>query len=99
MTEHEAYDPALAEKDAGDKALRHAPAVALKLASDAMQPKRIAGLIVTVCDKCLSAECWQGEFMCDDAQGAGSYDLPISVVRALNERGHAPTINALDGVE
>jgi len=27
--------------------------------------------MVTVCDKCFRASCWQGEFMCDDAVSAG----------------------------
>ncbi|KKK63314.1 hypothetical protein LCGC14_2995510 [marine sediment metagenome] len=27
--------------------------------------------LVTVCDKCLRASCWNGEFMCDQAQSAG----------------------------
>lgn len=27
---------------------------------------------VTVCDQCLRASCWQGEFMCDEARSAGT---------------------------
>lgn len=27
--------------------------------------------LITVCDKCLQASCWQGIFMCDDSQTAG----------------------------
>lgn len=27
--------------------------------------------LITVCDKCLRACCWQGYFMCDEAQMAG----------------------------
>lgn len=28
--------------------------------------------IVTVCDKCLTESCWQGRFMCAEAQTAGT---------------------------
>jgi len=27
---------------------------------------------VTVCDKCLMASCWQGIFMCQESQNAGT---------------------------
>lgn len=37
---------------------------------------------VTVCDKCLRACCWQGEFMCDNAIGAGTFDLDIRYLQA-----------------
>ena len=30
---------------------------------------------VTVCDNCLMASCWQGIFMCDEAQGAGTVQM------------------------
>ena len=33
--------------------------------------------MVTVCDKCLMACCWHGEFMCEEAQAAGTTELPI----------------------
>ncbi|SEC74256.1 Uncharacterised protein (plasmid) [Tsukamurella tyrosinosolvens] len=39
---------------------------------------------VTVCDACLTATCWQGEFMCQAAIGAGTTDLPLSRLRKLN---------------
>lgn len=32
---------------------------------------------VTVCDNCECACCWQGEFMCDEAKGAGTVDRSI----------------------
>jgi hypothetical protein len=28
--------------------------------------------IITVCDACLCASCWHGEFMCEEAQTAGT---------------------------
>lgn len=39
--------------------------------------------LVTVCDKCLRASCWHGEFMCDDARGAGTINLPVSKLQEL----------------
>ncbi len=27
--------------------------------------------LITVCDKCLMASCWAGNFMCDDAKYTG----------------------------
>ena len=47
----------------------------------------VVGLLdrkVTVCDKCLCACCWQGEFMCDDAKGAGTVDKTVRELFALN---------------
>ncbi len=40
---------------------------------------------VTVCDKCLRACCWQGDFMCEDAENAGTVDLHISTLTKLNK--------------
>lgn len=39
---------------------------------------------VTVCDNCLRASCWHGEFMCQNSKNAGTVDLPVSTLRALN---------------
>lgn len=39
---------------------------------------------VTVCDKCLQASCWQGIFMCDEAQFAGTVEKTIDELKALN---------------
>ncbi|WP_165589052.1 hypothetical protein [Mycolicibacterium conceptionense] len=39
--------------------------------------------LVTVCDACLTAACWQGEFMCQGSIGAGTVDLPLSELRIL----------------
>lgn len=30
--------------------------------------------LITVCDKCLQASCWQGIFMCDDSRTAGTIE-------------------------
>ena len=38
---------------------------------------------VTVCDKCLEASCWQGVFMCDDAQTAGTTERTVAELRRL----------------
>ena len=39
--------------------------------------------VVTVCDACLQASCWQGVFMCQAATGAGTVDKLVSELRAL----------------
>lgn len=41
------------------------------------------GWKVTVCSACLHASCWQGEFMCMDAPGAGTKEMTIGALRAL----------------
>jgi hypothetical protein len=40
--------------------------------------------MVTVCDKCQRAACWQGLFYCDDYVSAGTVDLPVSRLRELD---------------
>ena len=40
--------------------------------------------LVTVCDSCFCASCWNGLFYCDDYIGAGTVDLPVSRLRELN---------------
>ena len=40
--------------------------------------------MVTVCDKCLRACCWQGILMCDDGLTASTIDLPISELKRLS---------------
>ena len=39
---------------------------------------------ITVCDKCLQASCWQGAFMCDEAQFAGTIEKTIEELKELN---------------
>jgi hypothetical protein len=39
--------------------------------------------LITVCDRCLCATCWQGEFMCDEAQTAGTVKKPRAELVAL----------------
>jgi len=39
--------------------------------------------MVTVCDACLTASCWYGEYMCQASQIAGTVDLPIETLRGL----------------
>jgi hypothetical protein len=39
---------------------------------------------VTVCDKCLQASCWHGEFMCNDARTAGTVEMTVAELAALN---------------
>jgi hypothetical protein len=38
---------------------------------------------VTVCDNCLQASCWHGEFMCDEARGAGTIVKTVAELRKL----------------
>lgn len=45
-------------------------------------------MMVTVCDKCLCASCWQGIFMCDEAQNAGVVDKTVGELRALPDDGN-----------
>lgn len=39
--------------------------------------------LVTVCDQCLTAACWHGEFMCQQSDHAGTIKLPVSKLREL----------------
>lgn len=39
--------------------------------------------LITVCDACLMASCWQGIFMCDRSQGAGTVQKTRSELRQL----------------
>lgn len=38
--------------------------------------------IIEVCDQCGRACCWYGEFMCDDAQSAGTVKKTVNELRA-----------------
>ena len=40
--------------------------------------------MIEVCDKCLRACCWQGYFMCEENQNAGTTHKSISELKALN---------------
>lgn len=40
--------------------------------------------LIEVCDQCLKASCWYGEFMCDYAQTAGTKKLPRKELKKLN---------------
>lgn len=39
---------------------------------------------ITVCDKCLQASCWHGEFMCFEAIDAGTTEKTIVELKKLN---------------
>ena len=41
--------------------------------------------MVEVCDKCLTACCWYGFFMCDDAKTAGTVFKSIDELRELKK--------------
>ena len=39
--------------------------------------------LVTVCDACLQASCWQGIYYCDDYQYAGTVQKTVAELREL----------------
>ena len=39
---------------------------------------------VTVCNECLTAACWHGEFMCERSRKAGTVERTVGVLRELN---------------
>ena len=39
--------------------------------------------LVTVCDACLQASCWQGIFYCNDYETAGTVDKTVAELRKL----------------
>lgn len=41
--------------------------------------------IITVCDICLRSSCWHGEFMCDDADCAGTINLTVDTLRKIQK--------------
>lgn len=40
--------------------------------------------LVTVCDSCLCASCWQYEFLCENYKEAGTRQMTIPQLRELN---------------
>lgn len=44
-----------------------------------MDPNRL----VTVCAECLTAACWQGEFMCENSRTAGTTERTVAHLRNL----------------
>lgn len=44
--------------------------------------------VITVCSECLRACCWQGTFMCDDAQSAGTVDKTVAELREIRAGEH-----------
>ena len=44
---------------------------------------KVEPLTITVCDNCLRACCWQGEFMCSDAKHAGTKFIPRAEIEAM----------------
>lgn len=41
--------------------------------------------LITVCDQCFLASCWQGIFMCDKSRDAGITEKSRKELRALNK--------------
>lgn len=40
--------------------------------------------LITVCSECLRACCWLGDFLCDDAAGASTVQIPLSQLRRMS---------------
>lgn len=40
--------------------------------------------LITVCDKCFTASCWQGRFMCQESRYAGVIEKSIDELEVLN---------------
>lgn len=40
--------------------------------------------LITVCNACFQASCWQGIFMCDEAVTAGTVDVSVESLRYEN---------------
>lgn len=39
--------------------------------------------LVIVCDECLQASCWLGEFMCEESRDAGTTEKSVKELRKL----------------
>jgi len=39
---------------------------------------------VIVCDSCLTASCWMGEFMCEDSKNAGIATFTVRDLKKMN---------------
>lgn len=51
-----------------------------------MPKKKISDeTLIEVCDVCLRACCWHGEFMCDDSREAGTIKLPAGFLRSIEK--------------
>ncbi len=53
--------------------------------------ENLQGEKIIVCDKCLMASCWHGEFMCEESfsPGAGTVEKTIKELKKLNlENSH-----------
>lgn len=40
--------------------------------------------LVTVCDQCFKASCWQGIFLCEDSLNAGTVEKTVKELKSLN---------------
>lgn len=40
--------------------------------------------LITVCDNCLQAACWQGYFYCDGYKEAGTIEMTVKELKKLN---------------
>ncbi len=40
--------------------------------------------VITVCDNCLTASCWLGEFYCEQYKTAGTVEKTVAELKELN---------------
>ena len=40
--------------------------------------------VITVCDACLTASCWHGEFMCEESRYAGTIEKTVEELNLLH---------------
>jgi hypothetical protein len=55
--------------------------------------------LITVCDSCLQASCWQGHFMCDEYRNAGIKRMKRSELRKLDRENPCYWKTDLDLIE
>lgn len=68
---------------------RHLTDLGLRTIEAEQRADELAAKTITVCDNCLRACCWQGEFMCDMAYGgAGTVEKTVKELRSLNAGEH-----------
>lgn len=56
----------------------------------------ISERMVTVCDKCLTAQCWHAgptDCMCEDSQFAGTKEIPARVLDEMARQDRTPALN------
>jgi len=42
-----------------------------------------SSMMITVCNSCLTAACWQGKLFCDKSHGAGTEEISVKQLRKM----------------